>query len=179
MSWEKKVWIGVAGKWRPSKGVQWEAKGHSLQTSGKKCWNYTLLKIIEADTEVLHLSILPSVYISFVAHKEYGILEKAPSQAVWVIWDKLEADQKPGLERVFMLGFPKEYFIWLCFHAFLDFSSRNENKETNPLKWSSSGQILVLAVWASATAFVSDVKILGLSQWAAVYDHPGWSSELC
>lgn len=122
-----------------------------------------LVKIIEAGM-VLHLSILTSVYIFFIAHKEYGILEKAPSQAIWVIWDKNKADQKPGLERIFMLVFPKNNSFELCFHAFLDFTSRNENKETNPLKWSSSGQILVLAVWASATAFVSDVKILGLSQ---------------
>lgn len=61
-----------------------------------------LMKRIEADTEAPGL---------LVAHKEYGILEKAPSQAIWVIWDKIEADQKPGLERVFMLSFPKEYFV--------------------------------------------------------------------
>lgn len=61
-----------------------------------------VMKIIEADTEALDL---------LIAHREYGILEKAPSQALWVIWDKLEADQKPGLERDFMLSFPKDYFI--------------------------------------------------------------------
>lgn len=60
------------------------------------------------------------------------------------------------LQRIFNLS--------SAFIAILDFASRNENKERNPLKWSSSGQISVLAVLASAAAFVSDVKILGLGQ---------------
>lgn len=57
-----------------------------------------LMKRVEADTEALDL---------LIPHKEYGILEKAPSQAIWVFWDKIVADQKPGLERVFMLSFLK------------------------------------------------------------------------
>lgn len=42
-----------------------------------------LMKIIETDTEALD---------RLIAHKEYGIMEKALSQATWVIWDKTEAD---------------------------------------------------------------------------------------
>lgn len=42
-----------------------------------------LMKIIEADTEALDM---------LIAHKEYGIMQRALSQAIWVIWDKTEAD---------------------------------------------------------------------------------------